>query len=222
MPLDDHMYTYDRSGQLKIALLEFRLVEPSLVFACADERDFAAGCSAGAPVAMGSNGPSAPWQDRAGHRRQRGHRQGHRARARQGRRRRRDLRAAQGRARSRRRRDRQGDQPQDRRRSRPTSRKDADAKNFIEQAHEGARPRRHHGQQRRLRRRRRDRAPDRGRLGERPAAQVHGLRALPALRAADHGQAGRRPRGEPDRQRRREAVLLGDRARAPPTPPART
>ena len=44
------------------------------------------------------------------------------------------------------------------------------------------------------------------------AAQVHGLRALPALRAADHGQAGRRPRRQPDRQRRRQAVLLGDRA----------
>ena len=75
---------------------------------------------------------------------------------------------------------------------------------------QGARPRRHHGQQRRLRRRRRDRASDRGRLGEGPAAQVHGLRALPALRAADHGQAGRRPRRQPDRQRRRQAVLLGD------------
>ena len=61
------------------------------------------------------HGPSAQRQDRAGDRRQRGHRQGHRAAAGQGRRRRRDLRAPQGAAGSRRRRDRQGDRPQDRR-----------------------------------------------------------------------------------------------------------
>ena len=79
-------------------------------------------------------------------------------------------------------------------------RKDADAKNFVEQGVKALGPRRHHGQQCRLGRRRRHRASDRGRLGEGPPAQIHGLRALPALRAADHGQAGRRPRGEPDRQ----------------------
>ncbi len=77
---------------------------------------------------------------------------------------------------------------------------------------QGARPRRHHGQQCRLRAGRRDRASHRGGLGAVAAAQVHGLCALPALRAADHGQAGRRPRDQPDRQRRRQAVLLGDRA----------
>ena len=68
-------------------------------------------------------------------------------------------------------------------------RQDNDAKNFIEQGAQGARPRRHHGQQCRLGGRRRHRASDRGRLGEGPAAQVHGLRALPALRAADHASS---------------------------------
>ena len=129
--------------------------------------------------------------------------------ARQGRRRRRDLRAPQGAAGSRRRRNRQGDRPQDRRHpGRPAQGRRR--QELHRAGPQGARPRRHHGQQRRLGGGRRDRAPDRGRLGEGPAAQVHGLRALPALRAADHGQAGRRPRREPDRQRRREAVLLGN------------
>ncbi len=67
------------------------------------------------------DGPSAQRQDRAGDRRQRGHRQGHRAGAGEGRRRRRDLRAPQGAARAGGGRDRQGDQPQDRRRSSPIS-----------------------------------------------------------------------------------------------------
>ena len=89
-------------------------------------------------------------------------------------------------------------------------RSNADAKSFIEQGAQGARSRRHHGQQCRLGGGRRDRASDRGRLGAGPATQVHGLCALPALRLADHGQAGRRPGREPDRQRRGEAVLLGD------------
>ena len=62
-------------------------------------------------------------------------------------------------------------------------RKDADARSFIERATRSSAastswsttpaPRR-----------RRHRDADRGRLGERPAAQVHGLRAVPALRAA--------------------------------------
>ena len=146
------------------------------------------------------DGSQAQGQDRAGHRRQRRHRQGHRA------------------ARSPRKASTSRSARAARSRSRPTAaeiaketgrkivaipadlRKDADAKNFIEQAPQGARPRRHHGQQCRLGGRRRDRASDRRRLGEGAAAQVHGLCALPALRAADHGQAGRRPRGEPDRQ----------------------
>ena len=89
-------------------------------------------------------------------------------------------------------------------------RKDADAKHFIEQRPQRARPRRHHGQQRRLRGRRRHRASDRGRLGEGPAAQVHGLCTVPPLRAAAHGQAGRRPRRQPDRQRRCETLVLGN------------
>ncbi len=67
------------------------------------------------------HGSATERQDRAGDRRQRGHRQGHRPRARQRGRRRRDLRAPQGAARGGCGRDRQGDRPQDRRRSPPTS-----------------------------------------------------------------------------------------------------
>jgi len=120
---------------------------------------------------------------------------------------------------SRRRRDRQGHRPQDR--GHPTDlSKDADTRNFIEQGHKALAASTSWSTMP-APRRRRDRASLRGGLGAVAAAQIHGLCALPALRAAVNGQAGRWPRGQLDRQRRRQAVLLGDRPGAA-TRPART
>ena len=73
------------------------------------------------------------------------------------------------------------------------------------------RPHRHPRQQRGRGAGRGRRDPGRGRLGARNGPQVHGLRVDDAGDPAPHEGPGTRAGGQPHRQRRREALLLGDR-----------
>ena len=91
--------------------------------------------------------------------------------------------------------------------------KPADAERLHQKSARRAGADRHSRQQCRLVARRRARTFDRGGLGAIAAAQIHGLCALHEARAADHAAAEERPRRQSHRQRRREGLVLGDRAR---------